>query len=90
MVKINTHVAAKGNSGLGGVGCVIWDQHWSWMSGVAQNLGISTIVVADLWGVYQGLSLPWERGFRDVIFVTDSQVAVTLLTKEVQCIGACR
>lgn len=79
---INTDGAAKGNPGLARVGCVIRDHHGSGLCGVAQNLGISTSILADFWGAYQELILAWERGYKDVILEMESQVVVNLLTKE--------
>lgn len=82
VVKINTYGTAKGNLGVGGAGCVLRDHSGKWLVAPAQNLRIATSVIAKLWGLFQGLQLPWERGYRIVILDVDSNIVIDLLKKE--------
>lgn len=46
------------------------------------KLGTCSIITgAELWGVYEGLSLAWDLGVRRFILDTDSECVVNLLTQ---------
>ena len=51
----------------------------SWITGFARNNGICSSVTAELWAVYIGLQLTWDRGYRKVILESDSSVVVGLM-----------
>ena len=44
------------------------------------NLGANSILKAELWGIFWGLSLTWDAGYREVESECDSRVAITCLT----------
>ena len=48
------------------------------------NIGTASITCAELWGVFEGLSLAWELGFKNIILETDSKCVIQLLSKGIQ------
>lgn len=46
------------------------------VNGCVDLLGVSPILVAELWGIYHGLLLCWNKGFHWVEIETDSPVAI--------------
>ena len=75
-IKINTDGAAKGNPGLATAGGVLRDEYGMWHGGFALTIGICSAPMAELWGVYYGLCIAWERGFRRVELEVDSESVV--------------
>ncbi|KAL0722059.1 hypothetical protein Bca4012_036658 [Brassica carinata] len=59
--KLNTDGAPRGNPGLTTVGGVIWDEYGEWRGGFALNIGIFSASLVELWGVYYGLCIAWDR-----------------------------
>ncbi|KAI5332138.1 hypothetical protein L3X38_022266 [Prunus dulcis] len=51
----------------------------AWLKGYSMNLGIGSVLEAELWDIFWGLSLAWDSGFRTVEVESDSKFAVTLL-----------
>ncbi|CAA7022190.1 unnamed protein product [Microthlaspi erraticum] len=78
-IKINTDGASKGNSGLAYAGGVIRDANGAWCQGFALNIGMCTAPLAELWGVYYGLVIAWERRSQRVELEVDSEVVVGFL-----------
>ncbi|OMO70991.1 hypothetical protein CCACVL1_18527 [Corchorus capsularis] len=76
-VKVNVDGSAKGNPGLSAAGGLIRDMQANWICGFTYRVGISSSLVAELWAIYHGLSLCWERGFRNVELESDSLLAVS-------------
>src|SRR5689334_1263909 len=56
-------------------GGVLRDDKGAWLHGYVRNLGSCSVVMAELWGIIDGLSLAWEQGYRRVWIETDSQIA---------------
>ena len=78
-IKLNVDGCSKGNPGMAGAGGVIWDNMGSWKGGSARNNGICSSVTVELWAIYVGLQLTWDKGFRKVILESDSSVAIGLI-----------
>lgn len=78
-VKLNVDGCSKGNPGKVGAGGVIRDHMGSWIGGFARNIGTCSSVTAELWAIYVGLQLTWEKGFRNVVLESNSKVVVRLL-----------
>ncbi|MCI38526.1 putative ribonuclease H protein, partial [Trifolium medium] len=55
-VVINSDAAMKSTFKLGG----------EWISGFAKGLGSCRVMVAELWGAWEGLKSAWEKGYRRV------------------------
>ena len=79
-LKLNTDGGSHGNPGVATAGGVIRDVNGIWGGGFAVNIGICTAPLAELWGVYYGLFLAWERRARRVELEVDSQIVVGFLT----------
>ncbi|XP_013607689.1 PREDICTED: uncharacterized protein LOC106314355 [Brassica oleracea var. oleracea] len=64
--KLNTDGASRGNLGLATAGGAIRDEYGEWNGGFAINIGICSAPLAELWGVYYGLCIAWDRGIRQL------------------------
>ncbi|VYS68370.1 unnamed protein product [Arabidopsis thaliana] len=80
-MKLNTDGASRGNPGLATVGGVVRDGQGRWCGGFALNIGVCSASLAELWGVYYGLNIAWERRFRRVELEVDSELVVVFLTR---------
>ena len=56
-MKLNTDGAFKSTSGMTSVGGIIRDADGRWASRFALNIELGSSMLAELWGVYQGLTL---------------------------------
>ncbi|KAG7579199.1 hypothetical protein ISN45_Aa03g033600 [Arabidopsis thaliana x Arabidopsis arenosa] len=79
-VKVNTDGASHGNPGKATAGGVLRDMTGSWMVGFALHIGVCSAPMAELWGVYYGLYLAWERRATRVEVDVDSEMVVGFLT----------
>ncbi|CAL2255075.1 unnamed protein product [Prunus armeniaca] len=78
--KINTDGSRNSDSGSIGAGGLLRDNYGAWIKGFSVNLGVGSVLEAELWGIFWGLHLAWESGFRFVEVESDSCVAVALLS----------
>ncbi|KAG7534372.1 Endonuclease/exonuclease/phosphatase superfamily [Arabidopsis thaliana x Arabidopsis arenosa] len=78
-VKLNTDGASHGNPGLATAGGVLRDGDGRWIQGFAFNIGFCSATLAELWGVYYGLYLAWERRIPRLQLEVDSEVVVGFL-----------
>ncbi|CAL9002606.1 unnamed protein product [Prunus brigantina] len=77
--KINSDGSRNNTTGQIGAAGVLRDATGAWLKGYSVNLGIGSVLEAELWGIFWGLSLAWDSGFRTVEVESDSKAAVTLL-----------
>lgn len=77
--KINTDGSRNSVSGFISAGGLLRDNYSAWIKGFSVNLGVGFVLVA-LWGIFWGLHLAWEFGFRVVEMESDSSVDVALLS----------
>ncbi|BFG20702.1 hypothetical protein CerSpe_069760 [Prunus speciosa] len=77
--KINTDGSRKTETGCIGAGGILRDSTGKWLNGFSVNLGIGTILEAELWGVFWGLKLAWDMGYRIVEVECDASYVVALL-----------
>ncbi|KAG7589698.1 Ribonuclease H-like superfamily [Arabidopsis suecica] len=77
--KLNTDGASHGNPGLAAAGGVVRDGEGNWCSSFALNIGICSAPLAELWGVYYGLYIAWERGITCLELEVDSEIVVGFL-----------
>lgn len=75
-VKLNVDGSAKGQPGLAASGGVIRDEYGNWIAGFCQKIGITFSLTAEPWGIYQGLTLCWNRGLRKFCVEIDSMLAL--------------
>ncbi|KAH9680279.1 putative ribonuclease H protein [Citrus sinensis] len=79
--KLNSDGAKKG-SGLVGAGGLIRDATGRWHGGLCMNIGICSVTIAELWGLYQGLILAWQMGIILLVVEIDSLCVTQLLNKK--------
>lgn len=74
-------VAAKGTLDQQDLG--VWlEPNGSWLFGFSGHVGISNVLKAELLGIYNGLNLAWDLGYRRLICYTDSLIAKKLITEQ--------
>ncbi|KAG7599606.1 Endonuclease/exonuclease/phosphatase superfamily [Arabidopsis suecica] len=78
-IKLNTDGASQGNPGKATAGGVLRDSGGNWRGGFALNIGVCSAPLAELWGVYYGLYIAWERGFTRLELEVDSEIVVGFL-----------
>jgi len=62
-VKINVDGSAIASPGLSTAGGILRDSEANWLSGFQYRVFYSHILTAELWAIYHGLSLCWEKVF---------------------------
>ncbi|KAI5348581.1 hypothetical protein L3X38_001468 [Prunus dulcis] len=78
--KINTDGSRNCVSEFISAGGLLRDNYGAWIKGFFVKLGVGSVLEAELWGIFWGLHLAWESGFRVVEVESDSSVAVALLS----------
>ena len=51
---------------------------------------VTSVLMAELWGLYTGIKMAWEQGWQRVIFSLDSKTAVTLVQNGCNELHPCR
>ncbi|KAH9699945.1 putative ribonuclease H protein [Citrus sinensis] len=77
--ELNSDGACKA-TGVAAAGGLIRDHNGHWVAGFGMNLGTCSVTMAELWGLYQGLILAWNKGIRWLCVEVDSR-CVTQLVK---------
>lgn len=77
--KLNTDGASRGNPGMATAGGVLRDHTGCWRGGFSLNIGICSAPLAELWGVYYGLYIAWERRITRLEVEVDSKLVVGFL-----------
>ncbi|CAL1414425.1 unnamed protein product [Linum trigynum] len=77
--KMNTDGANQSNMGMATAGRVLRDHNGTWLGGFCSKIGTGTALLAELWGVLQGLEFAWKKGSRFLVLETDSQLALQLI-----------
>jgi ribonuclease HI len=62
---------------------LIHDNRRELLSGFAKSLGTCSVMVAELWGVFEGLKLAWEKGHKLVELQMDAKEIVKALNSDV-------
>ncbi|KAK9041594.1 hypothetical protein V6N11_016688 [Hibiscus sabdariffa] len=78
-IKINTDGARSITSGLASCGGVGRDSSGTWCFGFSRDLGLCSVLEAELWGVYEGLTTAWSLGYPRVIVEMDCRDAYDML-----------
>ena len=78
-VKVNTDGACRGTIGLATAGGVLRDGSGHWLGGFSFNIGVCTVPLAKLWGVYYGLYMAWERRCVRLELEVDSELVLGFL-----------
>ena len=77
-VKINADGSVKDQKSAA-CGGVCRDENGRWVIGFGKYLGVSSVLMAELWGLYTGMKMAWERGWQKVVFSLDSKTEITLV-----------
>jgi ribonuclease HI len=78
-VRLNTDGACKENN-IAGCGGIIRGNQGEWIGGFAKGIGDCSPFIAELWGVFEGLSLAWRLGFRKIELHIDSVAVVQVIS----------
>lgn len=57
-------------------GGILRGSNGRWLAGFTFRVGVSTIMVAELWAISHGLLLGWHNGYREVLLESDSLVTI--------------
>ncbi|CAL1354069.1 unnamed protein product [Linum trigynum] len=77
--KVNTDGGAQSNPGMATAGGVIRNCYGDWIGGFCSKFGTGSALLAELWGIMQGLNLAWRKGAQFLILESDSQLALDLI-----------
>ncbi|CAL1353808.1 unnamed protein product [Linum trigynum] len=77
--KLNTDGAAQSNPGIITAGGVLRDHNGDWVGGFCSKIGTGTALLAELWGILQGLDLAWRKGIQFLILESNSQLALQII-----------
>ncbi|KAF7842178.1 ribonuclease H [Senna tora] len=88
-VKVNSDGAVCQNSKMSSCGGLLRDTTGKWICGFVANLGLSNVLSAELWGIYYGVKIAWEKGFRKIIVECDSFLAVKQLSGTTNNVNIC-
>ncbi|GER30653.1 polynucleotidyl transferase [Striga asiatica] len=77
-IKMNSDGAHNGSSGLASAGGLLRDSHGAWVGGFVMMIGECSIMAAELWGLFQGLTLAWNLRYRRV----EAEVRISHIYRE--------
>ncbi|KAF7802873.1 ribonuclease H [Senna tora] len=83
-IKINTDGAVCRINGKAGCGRLLRDSNGEWVQGFTANLGKVSVTSAELRGMYYGLELAWNLGFKKIILESDAKGALNLISDNYQ------
>ncbi|XP_028100952.1 uncharacterized protein LOC114300280 [Camellia sinensis] len=89
-LKMNTDGNARGDPGDGGFGGLIRDEKGIWICGFYGKLTKCSCIEAEIWAIYRGLTIAFEKGYKDLIIETDSMDAIDMQKKKVEVISSLR
>ncbi|KAL4326271.1 hypothetical protein GQ457_11G005490 [Hibiscus cannabinus] len=78
-IKINTDAAVAGSDRLATIGGVFRDHTGKWIFGFSRKVGVSTVLIAELWAIHDALQRAWDRGLRKINLESDCLDAVRIL-----------
>uniref|UniRef100_A0A2C9V942 Uncharacterized protein n=1 Tax=Manihot esculenta TaxID=3983 RepID=A0A2C9V942_MANES len=78
-IKLNTDGAWDSTTGIGKAGGVIRNSEGAWLAGYNRLVGVSSIHNAELWAIFDGLTLAWNMNFRRLVVDCDNARLVKLL-----------
>ena len=81
-IKVNTDRAQNSNTGQAMAGGVIRNWCGKNISGFSVHIGLCSITTADLWGIWEGLNLALDLGFRRVELESDSSCTINLVNQK--------
>lgn len=82
--KINTDGSLSSLNNSAGASSVIRDSASKWVRGYSRKLKGGSVLLAELWGVYDGLSLACNLGINHVIFEIDKSSICGVFNKSIK------
>ncbi|GER38152.1 polynucleotidyl transferase, partial [Striga asiatica] len=79
-IKVNVDGSVKSQNGEATAAGIIRDSQATWLGGFVHRIGIAQVLESELWSIYDGLLLCWNKGFRRVELETDSLEAVKMIS----------
>lgn len=78
LIKLNLDEAhdQDKNSGCGGI---IRNADGNWCGGFSKFVGNYSILMVELYGIFEGLKLVVERGYKKIVVEMDSQAAIDII-----------
>ncbi|KAK8984899.1 hypothetical protein V6N11_064445 [Hibiscus sabdariffa] len=80
-VKGNMDAAVNTNTGQAAIGGLLRDDCGDWVVGFTWPIGRCSVLVAELWALYDMLHCAWDRGFRKVLIETDCLEVIRILQR---------
>ena len=80
-VKVNVDGSRNNDSGMIAAGGVLRNHGKNWLQGFVTNKGVGSIIEAELWGLYEGLLMAWNSGYKKVLVESDCLEVVQLMHK---------
>lgn len=84
--KLNTdcgcrslNAAADGGLLRNANGGLLRNANGDWVAGVCANIGISSVINAELWGLFYGLNMAWKLGVRKLLVEVDGKCIIQLI-----------
>lgn len=75
MIKLNTDGDCNANN-YAGYGGVLWDHHGNWKGGFSKYVGNCSTLMAEFWGVLEGIKLSKKLGFKHLEINMDTLMVV--------------
>ncbi|XP_028055196.1 uncharacterized protein LOC114259389 [Camellia sinensis] len=75
-LKLNTDGCSKGDPGQARYGGLLQDETGTWIWGYYGKLGQCTSIEAEIWAIYGGLTILFQKGTTNVVIETDSEQAI--------------
>ena len=80
-VKVNVDGSRNTDSGMIDAGGVLRNHGKNWLKGVVMNKGVGSVIEAEFWGLYKGLLMAWNSGYKKVLVESDFLNVVQLMQK---------
>ncbi|KAF5932569.1 hypothetical protein HYC85_028740 [Camellia sinensis] len=89
-LKLNTDGSSKGDPSDGGFGGLIRDERGMWLCGYFGKLTNCTCIEVEIWALYRGLTIAFEKGYKDLSIESDSQYAIDMLKGNIEVFSPLR
>ena len=90
ILKLNTGASLEGGSGHAFGGGLIRDTTGSWRCGFVANIGVCSILTAEIWCLLHGLQLAKNMGIRKLEVESDSFTGVSMIVGNFEVTINCR
>ena len=79
--KVNVKGVFDRASMSGSVGCVM-KKDGRWVRGLGANIGLADPITAELWAIYYGLKMAWERAKINVVVFSECREAINAIEND--------